>query len=124
MLGHGKAARLATVSILAAAITVPTAGAGRYGPGRIPQPASAQPESHPAATCHQYCGTGVAARRGVRAPASHAVLRTELVPGSAAGFQWGDAAVGFAVACGGILLAALALLGVRRARLRPAGDAS
>jgi hypothetical protein len=118
-----RAARLVTVSVLAAAIVAPAAGANRYGPGRTPQPVPAQREARPAATCHQYCGTGVQSR-GSRAPAGHAIVRTELIPSSDGGFHWTDAAVGFAVACGGILLVFLTLLGARRMRFRPAGGAS
>jgi hypothetical protein len=121
MFGRRKTARLATVGLLAAGVIAPTA-AGRYIPPRSPQPAPAQQQPRPAATCHQYCGTGVAS--GSRAPAGHAIVRTELVPSSDAGFQWADAAVGFAVACGGILLIFLALLGMRRARFGAAGGTS
>ena len=121
MFGQRKTARLATVGLLAAGVIAPTAGAGIYGPGS-PQPAPAQPQPRPAATCHQYCGTGVAS--GSRAPAVRAIVRTELVPSSDAGFQWADAAVGFAVACGGILLVFLTLIGTRRARFGAAGGAS
>ena len=119
MFGQGKAVALATVALL----VVPTASAARFGPVRSPQPAPAQHASRPAGTCHQYCGTG-AAGRASRPAAGRAIVRTELVPSSDAGFHWADAAVGFAVACAGILLILLTLLGARRTRIRPAGGAS
>jgi hypothetical protein len=102
MLDRRNAAGLATSLLLAAAIAAPAA-------------APATRESGPATTCHQYCGTGVPGR---------AIVRTELVPGSGAGFHWADAAVGFAVACGGILLIFLTVLGARRMRFRTAHGAS
>ena len=119
----GHVARPATVLLLAAAILAPTAGAGRYGPGRTPGVALIRQESRPATTCHQYCGAGVPGRSS-RAPAGRAVVRTELVPSSDAGFHWADAALGFAVACGGILLVFLAVAAGRRTRFRPAGGES
>jgi hypothetical protein len=121
MFGQRKTARLATVGLLAAGVIAPTA-AGRYIPPRSPQPAPVQHQSRPAGTCHQYCGTGVAS--GSHAPAGPAIVSTELVPSSGAGFHWADAAVGFAVACGGILLVFLTLIGTRRARFGAAGGAS
>jgi hypothetical protein len=122
MLDRGSTAGLAACLVLAAATVVPTAGANRYGPGRSPQHAPATHQARPATTCHQYCGT--AAGRASRPRAGRAIVRTELVPRSDAGFHWADAAVGFAVACAGILLILLTLLGARRTRIRPAGGAS
>ena len=122
MLDRGSTAGLAASLALAAAIVVPTAGANRYGPGRGPQHAPATHQLRPATTCHQYCGT--AAVRASRPRAGRAIVRTELVPSSDAGFHWADAAVGFAVAWAGILLVLLTLLGARRTRIRPAGGAS
>jgi hypothetical protein len=123
MLDRGSTAGLAASLVLAAAIVVPTAGANRYGPGRTPQHAPATHQTRPAATCHQYCGTGPAGRAS-QPRAGRAIVRTELVPSSDAGFHWADAAVGFAVAWAGILLVLLTLLGARRTRIRPAGGAS
>jgi hypothetical protein len=110
MSGQRKATWLATVSLLAAAIAAPAAGAARH-------------ESRAGSTCHQYCGVGVASR-GSGAPAGPAIVRTELVPSSDAGFHWADAAVGFAVACGGILLVFVSVLVARRTRFRLARGAS
>jgi hypothetical protein len=123
MLDRGSTAGLAASLVLAAAIVAPTAGANRYGPGRSPQHAPATQQARPTGTCHQYCGTG-ASGRASRPRAGRAIVRTELVPSSDAGFHWADAAVGFAVACAGILLILLTLLGARHTRFRPAGGAS
>ena len=115
-------ARLATVALLAAAALAPTAGAGRWGPSGPPRAAAEQHATRQADTCHQYCGarkqTGVS-----QAPTPHSLVRTELVPGSDA-FRWADAAIGFAAACGGILLVYLIVGAGRRMRIRHLGSAS
>jgi hypothetical protein len=122
----GHPARLATMVMLAAAVLAPAAGAGRYGPGTTSGATLTRQASPPAATCHQYCGVAVAPGRGAHAPASRAVVQTELVPSADAGFQWADAAVGFgfAVACGAMLLILVAVRAGRRTRVRAAGGAS
>ena len=119
----GQAARIAAVLLLAAAIVAPTAAANRYGPLRTPESAPARQEARSVSTCHQYCGPAVR-RQGSRAPAGPAIVKTELVERSDAGFHWTDAAVGFAVACGGLLLVSLTVLAGRRVRVRAAKSAS
>jgi hypothetical protein len=100
------AARLAAASLLAAAILVPAAGAG-HGPYGA------------ATSCHQYCGS---TRPSGRAPAtSHALVRTELASTSV-GFDWGDAAIGFATGIGAMVL--VLALGTGSRRLRTAHTAS
>jgi hypothetical protein len=68
----------------------------------------------PVTTCHQYCDV---ARRSERpTPAtSHALVRTELVSTSA-GFAWGDAAIGFSIGIGAMVLALAIGTGGRRLR--------
>ena len=116
------AARLATVTMLGAAVLASTATAGRYGPAGPPRTAAAQQESRTTGTCHQYCGAGVQTR-GSQAPAVRSLVQTKLVPGSDA-FRWVDAAIGFAVACSGILLVFLIVGAGRRMRIRHLGSAS
>jgi len=110
-----SAARLAAVSILVAAILAPTAGAGRYS---IAAPPAQMNE--PVATCHQYC-SGVLPSGGTLPATSHALVRTELVPASA-GFDWSDAAIGFAIGIGAMVL--VVAVGTGSRRLRPANTAS
>ena len=101
-----RAARLAAVVVLTAAILAPAAGAGhaRYGA---------------ATSCHQYCSF---TRSSGRAPATtHALVRTELDSTSAA-FDWGDAAIGFATGIGAMVL--VFALGTGSRRLRTAHTAS
>src|SRR5262249_45892394 len=101
-----RAARLAAVFVLAAAILAPAAGAGhgRYGA---------------TTSCHQYCS---AARSSGRTPATtHALVRTEIAPTSA-GFEWGDAAIGFVTGIGAMAL--LVALGIGSRHLRTAHTAS
>jgi hypothetical protein len=122
MFGHIRhVVRLAPVLVLATAVLAPTAGAGRYSLAAPPQAAATQ-MTRPAATCHQYCSAAVQTR-GSQAPATRSFVRRELVPGSA-GFRWADAAIGFAVACGGILLVFLIVGAGRRTRIRHVGSAS
>jgi len=109
------AARLAAVSVLAAAILAPAAGAGRYS---IAAPPSQR--SGPVATCHQYC-SGALPSGGTLPATSHALVRTELVPASA-GFDWTDAAIGFAIGIGAMVL--VLAVGTGSRRLRPANTAS
>jgi hypothetical protein len=100
------AARFTAAAVLSAAILAPAAGAGqgRYGV---------------ATSCHQYC---ISTRPSGRAPAaSHALVRTELASTSA-GFDWGDAAIGFATGIGAMVLALA--LGSGSRRLRTAHPAS
>ena len=107
--------RLAAVSILAAAILAPAAGAGRYS--------IAAPPSHqgkPVATCHQYCN-GALPSGGTLPATRHALVRTELVPASN-GFDWSDAAIGFAIGIGAMVL--VLAVGTGSRRLRPANSAS
>jgi hypothetical protein len=93
-----RAARFAAVCVLAAAILAPAAGAG-------------QGRSGAATSCHQYCSS---ARSSGRAPATtHALVRTELAPTSA-GFEWGDAAIGFATGIGAMMLVLALGTGSRR----------
>ena len=99
-------ARLAAVFVLAAALLAPAAGAGQGRDGA-------------ATSCHQYCSS---AGSPGRAPATtRAVVRTELAPTSA-GFEWGDAAIGFATGIGAMLL--VVVLGTGSRRLRTAHTAS
>jgi hypothetical protein len=100
-----RAARLVAVFVLAAAIFAPaaSAGQGRYGA---------------VTSCHQYCSS---ARSSGRAPTTHALVRTELAPTSG-GFQWGDAAIGFATGIGAMVL--VLALGTGSRRLRTAHTAS
>ena len=98
------AACLTAVSFLAVATLAPAAGAGH---GRV------------GTSCHQYCSS---ARQSGRAPAAtHALVRTELAPTSAA-FDWGDAAIGFAIGIGAMVL--VLAVGTGSRRLRTAHTAS
>jgi hypothetical protein len=110
----------ATVSLLAAAILVPAAAAGRWGPAGPPHHATAQRQSN--GPCHQYCST-IQRIQGQKAPAAHSLVRTELVSSSDS-FRWADAGIGFAVACAGMLLIFLTLGAARRTRVRHASSAS
>jgi hypothetical protein len=100
-----RAAHLAAVSVLAAAILAPAAGASHGGLGV-------------ATSCHQYCSS---ARLPGRAPATtHALVRTELASTSP-GFDWGDAAIGFATGIGAMVV--VLALGTGSRRLRTAHTA-
>jgi hypothetical protein len=118
----GRPARLAAMALLVAAVLAPAAGAGRY-PFGTPESTQTRQASPPAATCHQYCGATAPSGAAQVLP-THAVVQTELVPRSADAFRWADAAIGFAVACGAVLLVSLTVLAGRRARVRAAGGAS
>jgi hypothetical protein len=110
-----RTVRLATVSVLAAAVLAPAAGAGRYSIAAPPPQ-----KSQVAATCHQYCG--VDHSYGNNRPAtSHSLVRTELLPTSG-GFDWTDAAIGFAIGIGAMVL--VLAVGTGSRRLRPANTAS
>ncbi len=111
------AARLATVSVLAAAILAPAAEAGRYSIA-APLPH----KSHSVATCHQYC-SGAVPSGGTLPATRHSIVRTELVSTSG-GFNWADGAVGFAVGIGAMVVVFTVGTGRRRMRLRPANTAS
>ena len=118
-----RAARVATGAVLAAAVVGPTAGAGRWGGSAAPPPTTAAEQStRPIGTCHQYCGVR-SQTSGSQAPAVRSLVRTELVPGSEA-FRWADAAIGFAVACSGILAVFLIVGAGRRIRVRHLNSAS
>lgn len=117
-----RAARLAAVALLAAAVLVPTAGAGRWWGSAAPPPTAAQQSTRPIGTCHQYCGVR-SQTSGSQAPAVRSLVRTELVPGSEA-FRWADAAIGFTVACSGILAVFLIVGAGRRIRVRHLNSAS
>jgi hypothetical protein len=104
-----------TAALLAVLVVVPAASAGRFGPGS--SAASTRPRVS-ASTCHQYCG---AVRPRVSAPSTPLIVRTETVATSDRSFQWLDAAIGFGVGCGVMLLAASAFIVKRRARVVPAG---
>jgi hypothetical protein len=106
------ATRWAMVSVLAAAILAPAAGAARYSIA-APPPQKAQP----VATCHQYC-TGAVPSGGTLPDTNRSLVRTELVPTSG-GFHWADAAIGFAIAIGGVVVV-LAVETGRRTRVRHA----
>jgi S1-C subfamily serine protease len=108
-------ARLAAVSALAAVILAPAASAGRYSIAAPPPQAS-----QVAATCHQYCGFEHY-RTGSLPAGSRSLLRTELVPASS-GFDWTDAAIGFAIGIGAMVL--VLAVGTGSRRLRPANSAS
>jgi hypothetical protein len=102
-------------ALLAVLVLVPVASAGRHGPGSSAAPH--RPRAT-AATCHQYCG---AARPSISAPV---IVRTAVLSAPESGFEWLDAAIGFGVACGAMLLAAGAYTIKRRARAVPAETAS
>jgi hypothetical protein len=115
--------RFATVSVLAASIIAPAAGAGRYSLAAPSRAKVAQQQSRPVATCHQYCGA--LPTSGSKAPVGRSLVRTELVA-SSDGFDWADAAVGFGLAnaCGAAGLIVLSLFPSRRAHVRHVGNAS
>lgn len=102
--------RLATVSVLAAAILAPAASAGRYSIATPPQQ-----KSQPVATCHQYC-SGALPSGGTLPATSRSLVRTELVSTSG-GFHWVDAAIGFAIGIGGAVVIVVIQTG-RRPRVR------
>jgi len=108
-------AHLGAACFVLTAILASGAWAGRYsiatGP---PQKAT------PVATCHQYCD-GVRRSGRTRPEASHALVRTELVPASA-GFAWGDAAIGFSIGIGAMVL--VLAIGTGGRRLRAANTAT
>jgi hypothetical protein len=104
--------RLATVSVLAAAILAPAASAGRYSITAPPQQ-----KSQPVTTCHQYC-RGALPSRTLPAASRRSLVRTELVSISG-GFHWADAAIGFAIGIGGALVILVIQTG-RRTRVRHA----
>jgi hypothetical protein len=110
-----RTARLAAMTIFAAAILAPTAGAGRYSIAAPPTQ-----RSEPVATCHQYC-SGALPSGGTLPATSHALVRTELVSTSG-GFDWTDAAIGFAIGIGAVVL--VLAVGTGSRRLRPANTAS
>jgi hypothetical protein len=110
-----RTARLAAMTVLAAAILAPAAGAGRYSISAPP------PQTNePVATCHQYC-SGALPSGGTLPATSHALVRTELVSTSG-GFDWTDAAIGFAIGIGAMVL--VLAVGTGSRRLRPANTAS
>ena len=110
-----RTARLAAMTVLAAAILAPAAAAGRYS---IAAPPTQRNE--PVATCHQYC-SGARPTGGMLPATSHALVRTEFVPASA-GFDWTDAAIGFAIGIGAMVL--VVAVGTGSRRLRPANTPS
>jgi hypothetical protein len=110
-----QTARLAAMTILAAAILAPAAGAGRYS---ISAPPPQRNEL--VATCHQYC-SGALPSGGTLPATSHALVRTELVTASS-GFDWTDAAIGFAIGIGAMVL--VLAVGTGSRRLRPANTPS
>jgi hypothetical protein len=96
----------ATPLLLAAALFAPSATAGYHRPGT-----PSRVGSRHATPCHQYCGV---ARRQSPKLSAPVIVRFER---AARGFQWSDAAIGFGVGCGAMMLGAGALLARRRARL-------
>ena len=110
-----RATRLAAVSVFAAAILAPAAGAGRY---TIAAPPAQRNE--PVATCHQSCNAALPSG-GTLPATSRSLVRTELVS-SSTGFAWGDAAIGFAIGIGAMVLVLAVGTGTRR--LRPANTTS
>ena len=98
--------RLTAASLLAVAVIAPaaSAGHGRSGVGTA---------------CHQYCSSTRPSGRA--AATSHALVRTELASTSV-GFDWGDAAIGFATGIGAMVL--VLALGTGSRRLRTAHTAS
>ena len=109
------AARLGAACFVLTAILASGAWAGRYSIATGPLQ-----RATPVATCHQYCD-GVR-RSGRTTPAtSHALVRTELVSTSA-GFAWGDAAIGFSIGIGAMVL--VLAVGARSRRLRAANTAT
>jgi hypothetical protein len=103
-----RTARLAAVTVLAAAILAPVAGAGRSSIAASPAQA----------TCHQYCGVE---HYRTRLTTTRSLLRTELVR-APAGFDWADAAIGFGIGIGAMSLVFAVGTGIRH--LRPANTAS
>jgi hypothetical protein len=109
------AARLGAACFVLAAILASGAWAGRYSIATGPPH-----RATPVATCHQYCDG--ARRSGRTTPAtSHALVRTELVSTSR-GFAWGDAAIGFSIGIGAIVL--VLAIGTGSRRLRAANTAT
>lgn len=114
--------RLATVAMLAAAVLAPTADARRSWGSAAQPPTAAQQSTRPTGTCHQYCGVR-SQTGGSEAPTGRSLVRTELVPRSDA-FRWADGAIGFAVACIGVLLVLVIVGAARRTRIRRVERAS
>jgi hypothetical protein len=112
---RGLAIVLALASLTPAAAT-----AGRWGPG-TPSRASEQTTVHvPRRTCHQYCSS-VDQRLSQRPVLT--TVRPRIVTVVAGGrFNWSDAAIGFAVACGLMLLSLGSLLLRRQAGIRQARE--
>jgi len=108
MYRHIRQALVALAILVLAASLVPAGSAKRFGPGY-----AATPDRAPASvtTCHQYCK---ASSRISRRPV---IVRTELIA-TRVGFRWPDAAIGFSVACGAMLVAAGAVVSFRARRSR------
>jgi hypothetical protein len=101
--------------LLAVLVLVPVASAGRNG---VSSTAGLHgPPRAAVTTCHQYCG---AARPSLSAPI---IVRTEPSSSAENGFRWLDAAIGFGVACGAMLLGLGAFVIRRNARVVPAETA-
>jgi hypothetical protein len=86
------------------------------------------PASAGATPCHQYCGSIASHRVVGHGPdpllpegGTPIVVHTKMVPSTDEGFHWLDAAIGFGVACGAMLLSAGPLAARRRARATAAG---
>ena len=93
---------------LALLVVASAAPASRYSPGSSAGPLG--PAVAPT-TCHQYCDTVGSTGSGKSTPV---IVRTEIVHG---GFRWLDAAIGFGVACGLMLLVGGAVAARRRVRV-------
>jgi hypothetical protein len=96
--------RAGTLLLLTAVFAAPTATAGRYDRDHFVVRNTPGRGALQRGTCHQYCGAVGTSMRTVE-PASQPSIRTEIVYRDRS-FQWLDAALGFGVACGAMLIGA------------------
>jgi hypothetical protein len=108
-----------TLLLLVAAFVAPAAIAGHYGPGYSAAPEAREVSAPPPPPCHQYCGAA-GIPLGLSKPSTPVIVRTKLVASVDRGFDWLDAAIGFGVACGAMLVSTGALVARRRARVAAA----
>jgi hypothetical protein len=108
------------IVVALASLTPAAATAGRWGPG-TPSRASEQPTVHvPRGTCHQYCSS--VDQHLSQRPVLTTVRPRIVTVGAGGGFNWSDAAIGFGVACGLMLLSLGSLLLRRQAGIRQARE--
>ena len=111
---------LTIVTVLAAAS--PAAGtAGRWGPGTSGTNDRATARV-PFGTCHQYCTALYGTHTHSGRPVVTVVTTRPVTATANPGFNWDDAAIGFGVAWGLVVLALGSLLLIRRASTRQAGQ--